>query len=217
MSDESGWIPWAGGECPVAGEQEVVIRVRQEPSTLLRLAKNCRWEHGEERNNFYSGRDIIAYRLSRQEDAHTEARPIPQSKTQAKRFAAQTEDRPTPETDALLAAYIERGLDDEFRDVLLDLARKLERERDDLKHDIEQYVDMNSALVADVFKAEQRAETAERQLAEARAKEREYDFLLGKMVHQRSGPNVGWTLDILLPGDAPREAINAALTDEGQG
>lgn len=31
-----------------------------------------------------------------------------------------------------------------------------------------------------------------------------------RMVHQRSGPNVGWTLDVLLPGDSPADAIDAA-------
>lgn len=61
-----------------------------------------------------------------------------------------------------------------------------------------------------------RMDRAERALAEARAKEREYDWLLGKMVHQQSGPNVGWTLDILLPGDCPREAIQSELTDEAK-
>jgi hypothetical protein len=30
----------------------------------------------------------------------------------------------------------------------------------------------------------------------------------GLMTHERSGPNVGWTLSIVLPGDTPADAVN---------
>ena len=30
------------------------------------------------------------------------------------------------------------------------------------------------------------------------------------MVHQRCGPNFGWTIDTLLPGDSPTDAVDAA-------
>lgn len=33
------------------------------------------------------------------------------------------------------------------------------------------------------------------------------------MVHQRSGPHTGWTIDTLLPGDSPTDAIDAAIKE----
>lgn len=40
-------------------------------------------------------------------------------------------------------------------------------------------------------------------------------FIFARMVHQRCGPNDGWTLDTLLPGDDPVSAVDAAREREG--
>jgi hypothetical protein len=39
-------------------------------------------------------------------------------------------------------------------------------------------------------------------------------FLLAKMRHQQCGPNEGWTLDELYPGDDPAAAVYAAMNKE---
>lgn len=39
-----------------------------------------------------------------------------------------------------------------------------------------------------------------------------YCWLLSQMSYQQCGPNVGWTLDRLMPGDDPEAAIDAAMT-----
>jgi hypothetical protein len=39
-------------------------------------------------------------------------------------------------------------------------------------------------------------------------------FLLDKMRHQQCGPNEGWTLDELFPGDDPASAVDAAMAKE---
>ncbi len=39
-------------------------------------------------------------------------------------------------------------------------------------------------------------------------------FLLAKMQHQQCGPNEGWTLDELFPGDDPAAAVDAAMAKE---
>ena len=38
----------------------------------------------------------------------------------------------------------------------------------------------------------------------------------GMMVHQHSGPNDGWTLDVLLPGDDPDKAIDVWLKGDAR-
>ena len=52
------------------------------------------------------------------------------------------------------------------------------------------------------------------QIRAAQQNSRRYQWLLDKMSHQQCGPNVGWTLDTLLPGDDPDQAIAAAMTAE---
>ncbi len=43
-------------------------------------------------------------------------------------------------------------------------------------------------------------------------------FLLDKMQHQQCGPNEGWTLDELYPGDDPASAVDAAMAkSDGRG
>jgi hypothetical protein len=49
--------------------------------------------------------------------------------------------------------------------------------------------------------------TAERDALRADAER--YRWLRNKMVHQQCGPNLGWTLDILIGGDDPDAAIDA--------
>ena len=39
-------------------------------------------------------------------------------------------------------------------------------------------------------------------------------FLLARMQHQQCGPNEGWTLDELYPGDDPASAVDAAMAKE---
>ena len=47
---------------------------------------------------------------------------------------------------------------------------------------------------------------------DALAKDAErYRWLREKLVYQKSGPNYGWTLDELIPGDERDAAINAAI------
>ena len=41
-----------------------------------------------------------------------------------------------------------------------------------------------------------------------------YRWLLNQLSHQQCGPNVGWTLDRLLPGDDPESAIAAAMAKD---
>jgi len=43
------------------------------------------------------------------------------------------------------------------------------------------------------------------------AEDERYRWLIDHMVHQQFGPNTGWTLDVLLPGDNPESAIDAAM------
>lgn len=48
----------------------------------------------------------------------------------------------------------------------------------------------------------------------AEADARRGRFLLDKMRHQQCGPNEGWTLDELYPGDDPESAVDAAMAKE---
>lgn len=55
--DPDGWIPWAGGECPVKGETRVELKLRGYDagySTHPVRARECEWRHSP---------DIIAYRI----------------------------------------------------------------------------------------------------------------------------------------------------------
>jgi len=55
--DADGWMPWAGGECPVSPETVVDIRVLDGRVIPQRRADNCVWGHVGQ-----AGFDIIAYR-----------------------------------------------------------------------------------------------------------------------------------------------------------
>lgn len=58
--DNEGWIPWAGGECPVDGETRVDVKfrwggeIRDEPAVRF-----DQWNHAS------SDADIIAYRIAK--------------------------------------------------------------------------------------------------------------------------------------------------------
>lgn len=55
--DADGWIPWAGGECPVRPDDDVDIRLRDECSLISWPAGRLRWTVSG------SASDIIAYRV----------------------------------------------------------------------------------------------------------------------------------------------------------
>lgn len=59
-NEDSGWIPWNGGECPVSGDKGVLIRLRDGYESLNVLSAN-HWEW----NWFveYPEGDIIAYKV----------------------------------------------------------------------------------------------------------------------------------------------------------
>lgn len=58
-ASEGEWIPWSGGECPVAPETIVDVRLREIPEPYVyRVAKIFDWSVDGE-HPF----DIIAYRL----------------------------------------------------------------------------------------------------------------------------------------------------------
>ncbi len=54
-----GWIEWGGGECPVAAQVWVEIRLRDGETEVLR-ARSCDWRH----EVMYD--DIIAYRIHKE-------------------------------------------------------------------------------------------------------------------------------------------------------
>lgn len=56
ISMVNDWIEWNGGECPVPGETEVMMRFRNGATSVTR-AKHCRWDHPG------AAGDIIAYRV----------------------------------------------------------------------------------------------------------------------------------------------------------
>lgn len=62
MTQDSEWIPWPGGECPVATETLVEVRF-DDPLNTERTyaARSLRWTH---RNG---NSDIIAYRIVEQQ------------------------------------------------------------------------------------------------------------------------------------------------------
>ena len=53
---DDGWIPWAGGDCPVGSEVVVTARFRF-GGQIINPAKALRWFHA------YDEGDIIAYRV----------------------------------------------------------------------------------------------------------------------------------------------------------
>jgi len=60
--DADGWIPWAGGECPVDANVEVIIKDRSGKVWHFGVAGDYDWNHDEE------PLDILFYRI-------VEARP----------------------------------------------------------------------------------------------------------------------------------------------
>ena len=59
---DDGWIPWAGGECPVAHSTIVDVRLRNQGEGRA-VASNWRWYHETRGNPILEGADIIAYRV----------------------------------------------------------------------------------------------------------------------------------------------------------
>lgn len=62
QSADGGWIPWAGGECPVAHSTIVDVRLRNQGEGRA-VASNWRWYHETRGNSILEGADIIAYRV----------------------------------------------------------------------------------------------------------------------------------------------------------
>ena len=59
---EDGWIPWEGGDCPVAHSTIVDVRLRNQGEGRA-VASNWRWYHETRGNPILEGADIIAYRV----------------------------------------------------------------------------------------------------------------------------------------------------------
>ena len=59
---DDGWIPWKGGECPVAHGTVVDVRYR-DGWEGGGLASKWRWHHETRGNPILEGGDIIAYRV----------------------------------------------------------------------------------------------------------------------------------------------------------
>lgn len=61
---DDGWIPWEGGDCPVAHSTTVDVRLRL-GCEGCDVASNWRWLHETRGNSILEGADIIAYRVVR--------------------------------------------------------------------------------------------------------------------------------------------------------
>ena len=59
---DDGWIPWEGGECPVAHSTTVDVRLRSQGEGCD-VASNWRWYHETRGNPILKETDIIAYRV----------------------------------------------------------------------------------------------------------------------------------------------------------
>ena len=59
---DDGWIPWEGGDCPVAHSTIVDVRLRNQGEGRA-VASNWRWYHETRGNPILEGADIIAYRV----------------------------------------------------------------------------------------------------------------------------------------------------------
>ena len=60
-SNDDGWIPWSGGECPVSGDKGVIVRLRGGYESIEVLSAN-HWEW-----HWFVGDpevDIIAYKVA---------------------------------------------------------------------------------------------------------------------------------------------------------
>lgn len=59
--DQDGWIMWAGGDCPVPLESEVIYRMKSDPRKLhVDLADSLDWNHHD---GIVGRSNIIAYKL----------------------------------------------------------------------------------------------------------------------------------------------------------
>ena len=59
---DDGWIPWAGGACPVEVGTRVDVRYR-DGWEGDGLASKWRWHHATQESSDVKGLDIIAYRV----------------------------------------------------------------------------------------------------------------------------------------------------------
>ena len=59
---DDGWIPWEGGDCPVAHSTTVDVRLRSQGEGCD-VASNWRWLHQTRGNSILKGTDIVAYRV----------------------------------------------------------------------------------------------------------------------------------------------------------
>ena len=110
----------------------------------------------------------------------------------------------TPRTSALPETpYCENcGCRGEF--AALNLARELEREIERLRERVSVYAALAAAQ-------HDRAERAERELAEVRQDAERYRWLRDtKMTYEQAGPHYGWCISEVIPGDDPDAAIDAA-------
>lgn len=57
-----GWIPWAGGDCPVTHDTVVDVRLRNLGEGRA-VASNWRWRRAIQENSLLGGADIVAYRV----------------------------------------------------------------------------------------------------------------------------------------------------------
>ena len=62
QSADDGWIPWEGGECPVAHSTIVDVRLRLGCDGCA-VASNWRWCHETRGNPILKETDIVAYRV----------------------------------------------------------------------------------------------------------------------------------------------------------
>ena len=62
MTDQNGWIAWAGGECPVLGNKAIEV-LTQSACVLFDYAKKFRWSH-ENMHGTHEPKasNVIAYR-----------------------------------------------------------------------------------------------------------------------------------------------------------
>lgn len=51
------WTTWAGGDCPVHPDADVMVKYRMGGEPTKHVARNLGWQHG------YGGRDVVAYRV----------------------------------------------------------------------------------------------------------------------------------------------------------
>lgn len=62
--DADGWIPWAGGECPLSEGTEFFVRLRDLEEYGDDRPEDWRWSHSDPSSHEYRD-DIIAYRIAR--------------------------------------------------------------------------------------------------------------------------------------------------------